>query len=237
VPPAPQQPSQQGQQPPQQQDDGLDDTALAVAIAAFLAGLTVTASYAVSIAVLLAALRTRFRLSRSALKALGAVLTFVTERPPVVTGTIGPASRQVQSMHAARRAQYVTAASKRVLAAEAEARAKGESVEAAREAALERERRYYAQHQAAMWQRSTAAGRIDLEVATHGPLLSWNAMHDGRATAECLAADRKNFYVTPPPYIGLPGIGPHFGCRCFPSAPRPGAKLLPGPGPLYARAA
>jgi hypothetical protein len=170
-------------------------------------------------------------------KALGAVLSDVTQAPPPVTGVIGTASEQVSRMNAARRAQYVTAASKRVLAAEREARAKGESAEAARDEALARERKFYAMHLQAMWNRSAAAGRIDMEAATHGPLLGWYSRHDTSVTPECAGADRHNFYVDNPPYIGLPGIGPHFGCRCEPGPPWPGGKLLAGSGPRYARAA
>lgn len=236
--PAP--PPAAAQQPPpqqQQQDDGLDDAALAVAVAALLAGVAVTASYAAGVTGMLAALRARFALSSAALQALGAVLTLVTEHPHATTGVIGPASAQVSRMNAARRAQYVVAASKRVLGAAREARAKGEPVIAAVQAQLGRERKFFEQHQAAMWQRSTAAGNIDLEAATHGPLLGWLATLDSRVTVECKKASGRNFYVSPPPYIGLPGIGPHFGCRCRAVAPWPDGKLLPGPGPLYARAA
>lgn len=235
--PAP--PPQQAAQPPsQQQDDGLDDAALAVAIAALLAGAAVTASYAAGVTGMLAVLKARFRLSSAAWQALGAVLKDVTEKtPPPVVGTIGPASRRVASMNAARRAQYVVAASKRVVGAVRQARAKGEPVGQAFRDALATERRYYQMHQQAMWDRAKAAGQIDLEAATHGPLLGWYAKRDKRVTAECLAADKHNFYVTPPPRIGLPGIGPHAGCRCEAGPPWPGGKLLPGSGPRYARAA
>jgi len=233
--PAP--PQQPGQPPPQQQqDDGLDDAALAVAVAALLAG---SAAFAVAggAAAILTALRKRFALSSAASQALGSVLTMVTAYPPPLTGIIGAASAQTARMNAARRAQYVIAASKRVLGAAREARAKGEPVGAAVRAQLERERKFYTMHQQAMWNRATAAGRIDMEAAVHGNLLGWNAVHSKTTTPDCRKADGRNFYVDPPPYIGLPGIGPHNGCRCYPSAPHRGGKLLPGPGPLYARAA
>lgn len=235
---APPQPPPQAQQPPQQQQgDALDDTALAVAIAALLAGAVVAGAYLTSVAGMLALLKARFALSSAAWQALGAVLTEVTTHPPAVTGVIGPASEQTSRMNAARRAQYVIAASKRVLGAAREARAKDEPVGAAILGQLARERRFYELHQAAMWDRATAAGKIDMEAAVHGPLLGWYARHDKRTTAECHAADRHNFYADSPPRIGFPGIGPHAGCRCEPGPPWPGAPLLPGGGPRYARAA
>ena len=234
TPPPPQQP---GQPPPQQQqDDGLDDAALAVAVAALLAGLAVTAAYAASVTGMLAALKARFRLSSAALQALGAVLTLVTEQPPAVTGVIGAASEQTSRMNAARRAQYVIAASKRVLGAAREARAKGEPVGAAVRAQLATERRYYQMHQQAMWGRAAAAGKTDMAAAEFGDLLGWNTIRDNRASAECLAADGKNYYASAMPDIGYPGAV-HPACRCFPSAPHPGGKLLPSRGLKFARAA
>jgi hypothetical protein len=223
-------PPPQATQPPPQPGDGLEDAALAAAVAAVL----VTATSAV---LAVAALKTRFVLSAAVWTALGAVLTDVMQAPPPVTGVIGAASAQTSRMNAARRAQYVLAASKRVLAAARDARAHGKPVGQARAAQLATERRYYAQHQAAMWNRATAAGKIDLEAATHGRLLGWYAKRDKRTTAECLAADRHNFYVDDPPDIGLPGVGPHVGCRCEAGPPWPGAPLLPSRDPRYARAA
>lgn len=235
TPAPPQAPQQQPQAPPPPpQADGLDDAALAVAVAAILAGVLAPG---ITAAAALVGLKARFFLTAASLVALGAVLNMVMQQPPPVTGVIGTASEQVARMNAARRAQYVIAAAKRVKAAEAQARAKGESVEAARAAALETEKRYYQAHQKAMWDRSAAAGRIDMEAATHGPLLGWLAIRDARVTAECKSASGKNFYVDNPPYIGLPGIGPHSGCRCQAVPPWPGGKLLPGSGPRYARAA
>jgi hypothetical protein len=217
-------PQQQAQPPPPQ--PGLDDPALVIAVAAILAGIAGPVITAVAVA---AALK-RFALGAAVLGALTAVLGMILEHPPPVTGTIGAASEQVQSMNAARRAQYATAAAKRVLVAEREARAKGEPVEAARKAALERERRWYEAHQKAMWQRAVAAGRIDMEAAVHGPILGWySVLTDKRTTPECRAAHRHNFYVDNPPEIGLPGIV-HVGCRCEPGPPWPGGKFLPGRG-------
>ena len=228
---APQQPPPPVQQPPpQQDDDGLQDTALAVALALLL--LT-----ALSAAAVIAALKARFTLSRYAWQALEGVLGDVMASPPPVTGVIGAASARTSRMNAARRAQYVLAATKRTVGAMREARSKGEPVIPAMREQLARERRFYAQHRKAMWDRAAAAGKIDMEAAVHGPLLGWYAKRDKRTTAECKAADHHNFYADNPPDIGFPGIGPHVGCRCFAGPPWPGGKLLPGSGPRYARAA
>lgn len=222
--------------PPQQQDDGLDDAALAVAIAALLAGAAVTASYAASVTGMLAALKARFALSAAAVQALGAVLTLVTERPPAVTGVIGPASAQTSRMNAARRAQYVVAASKRVLGAARQARARNESVVDAVRDQLARERKFYAMHQQAIWNRTTAAGKVDMAAMEHGPLLGWLAKLDSHTSAECRDASGKNFYASRMPDIGYPGAV-HLQCRCEPVAPWPGGELLPTSGLRFARAA
>lgn len=207
--PPPQQPVQP---PPQQQDDGLDNPALAIAVAALLASAAATA---VPIAAAVASLRIRFALSAAAMSALSAVVSQVMERPPAVTGVIGAASAQTSRMNAARRAQYVIAAAKRVLGAAREARAKGEPVGAAVRGALATERRYYSQHQAAMWNRATAAGQVDLEAAVHGRILGWHTVIDSRTSAECKAADKRNFYADRMPDIGWPG-GVHPFAGAFP---------------------
>lgn len=222
--------------PPQQQGDGLDDTALAVAIAALLAQVTVTAAYAASVATILAALKLRFRLSAGTWSALGAVLSMVTKHPGTTSGVIGPASRQVSSMNAARRAQYVTAATRRVLATEREARAKGLSVDAAREQALATEQRYFEMHLAAMANRAKAAGETDKAAARYGNLLGWLAKKDDRTSPECYAASGKNYYASHMPDMGFPGAV-HPSCRCRPVASWPGGKLLPSSGLRLARAA
>lgn len=231
APAPPRQPSPQGQQPPPPQD--LDDPALAVAVAAILAGVL---GPALTAAAAVAGLRARFALTSAASSALGAVLSMVTEHPHPVTGVIGPASAQVSRMNAARRAQYVIAAAKRVTGAMREALSKGEPVKAAAREQMATERRYYEQHQAAMWNRAAAAGKTDMEAAVHGDFLGWNSVMDARTSAECRAADGKNYYASAMPDIGFPG-SVHPSCRCFPSAPHPGGKLLPGSGPRYARAA
>jgi len=215
--------------PPQQPPSGLDDPALPLAVAAAL----VTATSAATAAATLGA---SFALPAGAVSALGAVLTQVMQHPPPVTGVIGAASAQTARVNLARRAQYVTAAATRVLGAVTEGRARGEPAGAAISAQLARERRYYEQHQAAMWNRARAAGQTDMAALEHGHLLGWNTVRDSRTSAECRAADGKNYYASSMPDIGLPGAV-HPGCRCFPSAPHPGARLLAGSGKRFARAA
>jgi hypothetical protein len=236
TPAPPQAPPQAQQQPPQQPDDGLDDTALAVAVAALLAGTAVTAAYAGSVAGMLALLKARFALSAAALQALGAVLSMVTEQPPTVSGGTGAASAQVSRMNLARRAQYVLAASKRVLGAARQARAKGEPMGAAVRDALAAERRYYLMHIAAMRNRANAAAETDKAAARYGDLLAWRAILDGHTSPECRLANRRNYYASSIPDIGFPG-GVHDACRCRPVRPWPGGKLLAGSGPRFARAA
>jgi hypothetical protein len=229
--PAP--PPQQGQQLPPPPPD-LDDPALAIAVAAILAGVL---GPAVTVAAAVAGLKARFALTVAATSALGAVLNVVMAHPPPLTGVIGPASAQTSRMNAARRAQYVVAAAKRVLVAGRDARAKGEPMEAARQAALERERKWYAAHQAAMWNRARAAGMTDMAAAEHGDLLGWLAVKSPVTSPECKAASGKNYYASRMPDIGFPGAV-HPNCKCMPTAPWPGAPLLPGShAPRSARAA
>lgn len=229
----PQSPSQQPPVQPPPPPSGLDDPALAVAVASVLAGV---GGPAVTIAATIAALKVRFALTAAAVQALGAVLNVVLAHPPPVTGVIGAASAQTSRTNLARRAQYVIAAAKRVMGAVRDARAKGTPVTAAVRAQLERERRFYGMHQAAMWNRARAAGQTDMAAAEHGDLLGWNTVIDDRTSAECRAADGKNYRASRMPDIGFPGSA-HPACRCFPGPARPGAPLLPSRGKRFARAA
>lgn len=234
----PQQQQQQQQKPPPKPAPAIPPQTLA-AMALPLAGLLLTA---VSAAAVVAALKLRFRLGVLAalfwLAMLWVLARIVMHHPPQPTGVSGAASEQVSRLNAARRAQFVIAATERVMNAMLAARAHGEDVTRAGEDQVERERRYYQLHLDAMRQRAVNASQIDTAAHEYGPLLGWQAiLNDGRVTPECRWASGKNFYVDDPPYIGLPGIGPHAGCRCRAVAPWPGGKLLPGSGPRYARAA
>lgn len=217
------------QQPPPPPQDGLDDPALAVAVAGVIAGVA-------GPAIAVQALKARFVLTAAATAALIGVLGLVMQHPPPVTGIIGPASEQTSRMNMARRAQYVIAASKRVLGVVRDAKAKGQPVAAAVKDQLDRERRFYAMHQAAMWNRARAAGATDVAAAEYGQLLGWNTVVDAKTSPECKAADGWNYSAAAMPVIGFPGaVHPH--CRCYPGPPRPGARLLPSRRTRFARAA
>lgn len=222
-------PPQRPPPPPQQQPSGLDDPALPLAVAAVL----VTAT---SAATAIETLKASFILTAAALAALSAVLGDVMQHPPPLTGIIGAASEQTSRMNAARRAQFVLAAARRVLGAVRDARAKGDPVAGAVRDQLTRERRFYAQHQAAMWNRAAAAGRTDMAAAEHGDLLGWLAVADKRTSAACKAASGRNFRASRMPAIGFPGAV-HPSCRCQPCAPWPGGLMLAGSGKRFARAA
>jgi hypothetical protein len=208
-----------GQQPPPQ-SDAVQDAAMVLLISELL--LT-----AASAAMLIGAVRVRFAMSSALLSGLHGSATIAMEHPPPVTGVIGPASAQTSRQNLARRAQFVLSAGKRLAGDVRQARAQGKPVGAALLDGLARERRYYSQHIAAMWNRATAAGKTDMAAAEHGRLLGWYTVLDGKTSAECKAADRHNYYADRMPDIGWPGGGPHPNCRCFPGPAWPGAPLLP----------
>src|ERR1039458_7390589 len=115
----------------------------------------------------------------------------------------GPAAGQAADLNVLRRGQFAEARRRRMQA----------DIDAAEDAgrvkALQNEKervgRYYCIHVAAMWQRATAAGKTDMEAATHGRLLGWYTVRDSKTSAECKAADRHNFYADRMPDIGWPG--------------------------------
>ena len=228
--PPPQQQVPPGQQvPPQPAPTGAVEAMLVTTVA----GLLLTA---VSAAAVLEAVKLRFTLSLDLQRGLGAVLGVVMSSPPPVTGVIGAASAQTSRQNHARRAQFVLAAGKRLVADVVQARSKGQPVTRALADGLARERRYYGMHLAAMWNRATAAGKTDMEAAVHGPLLGWYSVLDSRTSPACRKADGMNFYADAMPDINFPGAT-HPSCRCLPGPPHPGGKLLPTRGARYARAA
>ncbi len=230
IPQAPPQQYPPGQPPPpQQQGDAAQDAALALAIAELLL-------IAASAAVMIAALKLRFTLTAELWQGLEGSAGIAMATPPPVTGVVGAASAQTSRQNLTRRAQFVLSAGKRLAGDIREARAQGKPMGRALLDGLARERRYYSQHTAAMWNRATAAGKTDMEAAVHGDLLGWNAILDNRTSAECRAADGKNYLASSMPDIGYPGAV-HPSCRCFPSAPHPGGRMLPGRGTSYRRAA
>jgi hypothetical protein len=99
------------------------------------------------------------------------------------------------------------------------------------DAQIAAERRHLAQHQGAQVARELGAMRLDAARDAYGRTLGWYARDDDRVTPECAEADGKNFDTVHPPSIGLPGIGPHHGCRCRPGPPHEGATFLPSGTP------
>lgn len=99
--------------------------------------------------------------------------------------------------------------------------------------ALATERTYLAQHRAAVDHRMLAAkqvaGQVLAGVAQDG-MLGWYARMDERTSAECRAANGRNFNPAKIPVIGYPGAV-HPACRCLPGPPHEGAAHLEGSGP------
>lgn len=91
--------------------------------------------------------------------------------------------------------------------------------------ALKRELGFWKAHTAASARRMTVARRIDASRKLYGDVLGWYATMDNRTTAECRAADHRNFNALQPPVIGFPG-SVHPRCRCLPGPPFPGAKMV-----------
>lgn len=207
--------------------------AVEAALVTAIAGLLLTA---VSAAALLEALKLRFRLSAALWSGLEGSAGVAMGTPPPVTGVVGAASAQTSRQNLARRAQFVLSAGRRLAGDVRQARAQGKPVSAALLDGLARERRYYSQHVAAMWNRATAAGKTDMAAVEHGDLLGWLAVKDRRVSPECAAASGKNYHASRMPDIGYPGAV-HPSCRCEAVAPWPSAPLLPSRGPRYARAA
>lgn len=134
--------------------------------------------------------------------AMSRPIRFAPNATPLPTTS---ATLESEKLEATFRAHYVLQAAKRL--------------EAAREAgtprrvAIERERQYFNQHIAAVANRFKSAQQVDQAAQEHGPVLGWYAKMDTKTSAECRAANGKNFTVTSMPPIGYPGaVHPH--CRC-----------------------
>jgi hypothetical protein len=162
-------------------------------------------------------------------RAVLAALDIAISNPPGVTGFYGPATMTTERLNLQRRASFVLTAARRIGADLAAARSRNTSQLSALASAIHRERRFYAQHLVATWQRSQAGAQVDNEAMTRGLLLGWHTVHDTRTSAECRQADGRNFYADHMPLIGYPGaVHPH--CRCRAGALFPGARLLPSYG-------
>jgi hypothetical protein len=158
-----------------------------------------------------------------------AALQIAMAHPPGLTGAYGAATLTTERLNLQRRAQFVVLASRRIGADLVSVHSRGQSMGEALLSAVSRERRYYAQHLLAIWNRSEAGAQTDNAAMTWGNLLGWHAVRDRNTSAECLAANGKNFYADHMPLIGYPGaVHPH--CRCQAGAPFPGARLVPSHG-------
>lgn len=210
---------------PQQQDTPSDTALIAAIIAAFLAFHTASA--------IVSRLRKPFKragIGPSALKAGVAVVLSMPEQP--LEG-IGPATMWAVRVNTLRRAAFTLASVRRIQRAADDAKAQGEPVIDAIRAQIAKEKAWFAAHVNASQNRMAAGSRVDGMADAHGNLLGWNAIKDGRCSPGCRAASGKNFHADDPPMIegspSLPGAV-HPACRCFPSAPRPGAPVMPGAG-------
>jgi len=186
---------------------------------------TVLAS-AVTVAAALAMLMPLLYFQRMREVEVRSILHIVMGHPPEASGITGPATERIWRLNLIRRAQFVVAAALRLHRDVDGAVSRRENPLTALLAGVERERRYYALHLAAGWNRTEAAAKVDTAVMELGLLLGWNTVRDSRTSRECLLADGRNFRADQMPKIGYPGmVHPH--CRCYAGPPRPGAKLLP----------
>ena len=160
------------------------------------------------------------------LLALRAVAVLMMSWPADVLEGTGPAQRHAIRMNATRRAQFMLSACQRVQAAVVAARSQGTPVLDAIRKAMAAEQRWLAAHVHASQNRIAAASAVDGMADAYGNLLGWNSVPDSRCTPECRNANHKNFYADRPPAIGYPG-STHPNCRCWPSAPFKGARVLP----------
>jgi hypothetical protein len=210
------------QNPPPQQPPPAQPPPPAPLIAAVIAALAT----AVTVAGITAALGAKLLAEGIGHLALAAVAWLMLSWPQDVMEGTGPATHHMVRTNTLRRATFFLNACKRVQAAVIAARSKDEPVRPAIAAAIMIEKRYQAQQVAMAHQRLKAASAIDGLASTYGDLLGWNTVKDSRTTAECYAADRKNFRADRPPIIGFPGAT-HPNCRCYPSRPFRDAAVLP----------
>jgi hypothetical protein len=91
---------------------------------------------------------------------------------------------------------------------------------------VNKERAHYEAHRRAGVQREEKARLLDEAHANYGDLMGWYSVLDSSTTPECRNANGKNFRISHPPSIGLPGLGPHPNCRCHAGPPFPNGDLL-----------
>ena len=214
--------AQQQQQPPPQNQLATDTEIISIIAVVMVSAISAEAAFqAAKTVIMMQRLNRDFEWA-----ALRGALDAVMGHPHDRQEGIGAAQSIVARLNALRRAQFVLAAAKRITRELMQARAHGIPLSQALATAVQNERRYYGQHLQAIIQRMQAATLADSTADRYGPLLGWYAVHDKHTSAECRAADGKNFYVWSMPVIGYPG-GVHPHCRCFPGRPHAGAAILP----------
>jgi hypothetical protein len=194
--------------PPEQQPPE-DDGKLVEAVLAVLAVGAAVDATAKSLSVVLGvplavALEFLHALGKAALKAFRGAT--VKEKTPTAEGIARRANLRY-------RAAFVIRALRRISAAPD------------KKVALKRELAFWKAHLKANQKRVNVARKVDFVRARHGDLIGWYATIDNRTSAECRAADGRNFIALDPPVIGYPG-GVHLHCRCMPGPPHPGAKMV-----------
>ncbi|WP_141575898.1 hypothetical protein [Actinomadura sp. WMMA1423] len=198
------------------QPDRRDRRVVEAAAAVLAAGLTATAAAA--------ALRRALQPLRLAAAAIRAAVDLAArilpDRPPRATGR---AQRQDRRDAHKYRAWYLVNAARRIHTA-IKTRSRGETVADAVRKALRPESRYLRQHLAAQQNRRRTAIEVDRLAAIYGDRLGWYAVRDGSTTADCRHAHGRDFLLSKPPRIGLPG-SVHSRCRCRPGRPW-GTRLL-----------
>src|SRR5262249_5804239 len=138
------------------------------------------------------------------LPALRAAIEVVMSMPPDRQGISGSATGRVARLNLLRRAQFAVSAGRRITADLRSARSRGIPLSQALLGGITRERRYFGQHILAIWQRQRAAAQADSAAMTLGRLLGWHTVLDNHTSAECRAANGKNFNVDQMPLIGYP---------------------------------
>jgi hypothetical protein len=181
-------------------------------------------------------LATSYRSDGISATAMRASLSIVMSFPPDQGGFYGPAGRNMARANLLRRAQFAVSAAQRLSQDVSRANSARQSVAAALDRGVTRERRFYAAHLMAIWGRQKAGAQADSAAMDHGDLLGWYTVRDKKTSAECKQADGRNFYVDHEPLIGYPGAV-HPNCRCYPGEPFPDGAILPSHGLTLRRAA
>lgn len=191
------------EQPPE--DDGeLVEAVLAILAVQATADATAKALSAVLVVPFGVALEFLLALGKSALKAFQGA----TVNPKKLT-----ALALAERANLRYRAAFIIRALRRIVAAPD------------KKTALKRELAFWKAHLKANDRRKTMARRVDWARGKYGDLLGWYAKMDSRTSAECRAADHRNFHALQPPVIGYPG-SVHLHCRCVPGPPIEGAKMV-----------